>query len=113
MKSVGEELGSLSSTTALVAVLSHSLVLFMFASRGIEDWLADLGLPTIPLVPFSGSQALVGAIVGISILNGLSNINWLVLGKILVGWGLAPVFACMICFSGLYFLQNVFSLAFM
>ena len=110
METVGGELGSLSSTTALITVLAHSLVLFMFASRSLEAWLTNLGLPTVPLVPVSSSQAVVGAIVGISILSGLSNINWLVLGKILVGWILAPVFACIICFFGLFFLQNVFSL---
>ena len=110
METVGGELGSLSSTTALITVLAHSLVLFMFASRSLEAWLTNLGLPTVPLVPVSSSQAVVGAIVGISILSGLSNINWLVLGKILVGWILAPVFAFIICFFGLFFLQNVFSL---
>ncbi len=110
METVGKELGSLSSTTALIAVLAHSLVLFMFASRGLEAWLANLGLPTIPLVPVSSSQAVVGAIVGISIISGLSNINWLILGKILLGWVIAPVLACIICFFGLFFLQNVFSL---
>lgn len=110
METVGGELGSLSSTTALITVLAHSLVLFMFASRSLEAWLTNLGLPTVPLVPVSSSQAVVGAIVGISILSGLSNINWLVLGKILVGWILAPIFAFIICFFGLFFLQNVFSL---
>ena len=35
MATVGKELGSLSSTTALIAVLAHSLVLFVFASRGL------------------------------------------------------------------------------
>jgi PiT family inorganic phosphate transporter len=110
MDTVGSQLGSLSATTALIAVISHSIVLFMFASRGLESFLLNLGLPTIPLVPVSSSQAVVGAIIGISILKGVASINWMVLGKILLGWVLAPAVAFIICFIGLFFLQNVFSL---
>jgi PiT family inorganic phosphate transporter len=110
MDTVGSQLGSLSATTALIAVISHSIVLFMFASRGLETFLLNLGLPTIPLVPVSSSQAVVGAIIGISILKGVASINWAVLGKILIGWVLAPAVAFIICFIGLFFLQNVFAL---
>ena len=81
METVGSQLGSLSATTALIAVIAHSIVLFMFASRGLETFLLNLGLPTIPLVPVSSSQAVVGAIIGISILKGVASINWAVLGK--------------------------------
>jgi PiT family inorganic phosphate transporter len=52
----------------------------------------------------------VGAIIGISILKGIASINWTVLGKILLGWILAPAVAFIICFVGLFFLQNVFAL---
>ena len=111
MATVGSQLGQLSATTALIAVVSHSIVLFIFASRGLEAFLSELGLPTIPLVPVSSSQAVVGAILGISILNGISSINLTVLGKIFLGWLFAPALACLICFLGLFFLQNVFSLS--
>ena len=111
MMTVGNQLGRLSATAALIAVISHSIVLFLFASRGLEAWLSNLGLPTIPLVPVSSSQALVGAIVGISILQGVSGIRWVVLGKIVVGWIVTPIVACLICFIGLFFLKNVFGLA--
>ncbi len=110
MMTVGQDLGRLSATSALIAVLSHSIVLFMFASRGLEAWLSGLGLPTIPLVPVSSSQAVVGAVVGISILQGTAGIRWSVLGRIVVGWIVTPVAAGLICFIGLFFLQNVFGL---
>jgi PiT family inorganic phosphate transporter len=76
MLTVGSDLGQLSSTSALVAVISHSIVLFLFASQGLEALLSGYGLPTIPLVPVSSSQAVVGAIFGIScrvlpLLNGM------------------------------------------
>ena len=111
MLTVGSDLGQLSSTSALVAVISHSIVLFLFASQGLEALLSRYGLPTIPLVPVSSSQAVVGAIVGISILQGITAVKWNVLGKIIVGWIVTPIFAGIVCFIGLFFLQNVFSLS--
>ncbi len=110
MMTVGDNLGRLSPTAAFITVLSHSIVLFIFASRGLEAWLAGHGLPTIPLVPVSSSQAVVGAIVGISILQGTTGIQWSVLGKIVAGWIATPFAAGLICFIGLFFLQNVFGL---
>ena len=111
MLTVGSDLGQLSSTSALVAVISHSIVLFLFASQGLEALLSRYGLPTIPLVPVSSSQAVVGAIVGISVLQGITAVKWNVLGKIIVGWIVTPIFAGIVCFIGLFFLQNVFSLS--
>ncbi len=109
MMTVGGELGRISPVAAFVAVLSHSIVLFLFASKGLEAWLAGNGLPTIPLVPVSSSQAVVGAVVGIAILKGISGIRWHILGNIVVGWVVTPVLAGIICFLGLFFLQNVFN----
>ena len=111
MLTVGSDLGQLSSTSALVAVISHSIVLFLFASQGLEALLTRYGLPTIPLVPVSSSQAVVGAIFGISILQGITAVKWNVLGKIIAGWIVTPIFAGIVCFVGLFFLQNVFSLS--
>ena len=110
MMTVGDSLGRLSPTSALVAVTAHSIVLFLFASRGLESWLASKGLPTIPLVPVSSSQAVVGAIVGISILQGTTGIRWSVLRKIVAGWIATPFVAGLMSFIGLFFLQNVFGL---
>ncbi|MDH3580988.1 MAG: inorganic phosphate transporter [Hyphomicrobiales bacterium] len=108
MMTVGSELGHISPVAAFVAVLSHSIVLFLFASRGLEAWLASKGLPTIPLVPVSSSQAVVGSVVGIAILKGIGGIQWRVLGRIVLGWAATPLLAGVICFIGLFFLQNVF-----
>jgi len=110
MTTVGGNLGRLSPTAALITVLSHSIVLFLFASRGLETWLVNHDLPTIPLVPVSSSQAVVGAIVGISIMQGTAGIQWGMLGKIVAGWVVTPVTAGLLCFIGLFFLQNVFNL---
>ena len=110
MMTVGGTLGRLSATKAFIVVMAHSMVLFMFASRGLESWLASHGLPTIPLVPVSSSQAVVGAIVGISLLQGMAGIRWRVLGRIIAGWIATPAVAGLICFLGLFVLQNLFDL---
>ncbi len=109
MMTVGSSLGRITPVAAWVAVTSHSIVLFLFASKGLETWLASMGLPTIPLVPVSSSQAVVGAVVGIAILKGMDGIRWRLLGKIMLGWAVTPFLAGVICFIGLFFLQNVFS----
>jgi len=108
MMTVGSNLLPLSPIAAWVAVVSHSIVLFLFASQGLEAILQSHGLPTIPLVPVSSSQAVVGAVIGIAIIRGGRGIQWGVLGKIGLGWIITPIIACSFCVLGLYFLQNVF-----
>ncbi len=108
MITVGNDLFKLTPVAALVVVLSESIVLFLFASKGLETWLASNGLPTIPLVPVSSSQAVIGAIVGIVLAKGGRGINIKVLGKVSSGWITTPVIAAIISFVALYFAQNVF-----
>ncbi|NQU60651.1 MAG: inorganic phosphate transporter [Rhodospirillales bacterium] len=108
MQTVGGGLTPLSPVAAWVVVVSHSLVLFLFASQGLESFLKSYGLPTIPLVPVSSSQAVVGAVMGIAILKGGRGIRWRVLGGIGAGWVVTPIIAGLVCFVGLFFLQNVF-----
>ncbi len=108
MLTVGGGLMPLSAVGAWVVVVSHSIVLFLFASVGLESILASNGLPTIPLVPVSSSQAVIGAVIGIGLLKGGRGIRWNVLGGIFTGWMITPIISALICFVGLYFLQNVF-----
>jgi len=109
MLTVGDGLMTLSPVAAWVVVIAHSIVLFLFASEGLEHMLASAGLPTIPLVPVSSSQAVVGAIIGIGILKGGRNIQWRVLGSIGAGWITTPIISAAVCFVALFFLQNVFN----
>ncbi len=110
MKTVGGELVKLSPQAALVVVLAESLVLFVFASQNLSDFIKSLGFPPIPLVPVSSSQAVVGAIIGIGIVRGWRNIKFEVMGKIAIGWVATPVVACVLAFVGLFVLQNVFGI---
>jgi PiT family inorganic phosphate transporter len=99
----------MSPVAAFVVVVSHSIVLFLFASQGLEHLLARAGLPTIPLVPVSSSQAVIGAVVGIGLLKGGRGIRGRVLGNIAAGWVVTPFIAGALCFVALFFLQNVFN----
>jgi PiT family inorganic phosphate transporter len=98
----------MSPAAAWTVVMSHSIVLMLFASQGLERVLARLGLPTIPLVPVSSSEVAVGAVLGIALLQGGAGMRWRVMGRIGIGWVLTPVVAGVLCFVGLFFLQNVF-----
>ena len=108
MMTVGSELMRLTPLAAWVAVMSHSIVLFLFASERLEQLLAKMSLPTIPLVPVSSSQAVVGAVIGIGMLQGGREIQWPRVYSIVKGWVITPLISCLLCFIGLYFLQNVF-----
>ncbi len=109
MMTVGQDIVSLSPVSAWVVVTSHSIVLFLFTSQGLESFLSGNGLPTVPLVPVSSSQAVIGAIVGIGVFTGSTNIRWRVLASIGLGWVLTPFIAGLVCILGLYFLQNIFN----
>ncbi len=108
MGTVGKGIFKLSPLMALVAVWAQSVVLFLFASQRLEQFLLSAGLPTLPLVPVSSSQAIVGAVVGMGLLKGGHNIQWKTVGGIAGGWITTPLVACLISFVCLFFVQNVF-----
>ena len=108
METVGEGIMKLSPVSSLVVVSAHSLVLFLFASQGLEAFLQRHGLPTIPLVPVSSSQAIVGAVIGLGLLKRGRGIRWRALGGIGSSWIVTPIIAALLSFISLFFLQNVF-----
>lgn len=110
MGTVGKGLMPLSPFAAWVVVLAQSMVLFVFASEGLEYFLASHNLPVIPLVPVSSTQAVVGAVIGIGLCKGAAkSIKWSVVVRIMCGWVITPIIAAVICFFSLFFMQNVFS----
>ena len=108
MFTVGSGIVPMSPVAAWVVVIAHSVVLFVFASEGLERLLASHGLPTIPLVPVSSSQAIVGAVIGLGLLRGGRDIDWRLVRNIGIGWITTPVIAGLVCFITLFFVQNVF-----
>lgn len=109
MMTIGDSVMRLNAETALVVVLAHSLVLFVFSSQSLSNLFVNIGLPAIPLVPVSSSQAIVGAIIGIGLLKGGRNIQVKVIGKIALGWVVTPIIAGLIAFFALFFMSNVFN----
>ena len=111
MMTVGSGLMPLSPIGAFVVVVSHSIVLFLFSSVSLESFLLQRGLPPIPLIPVSSSQAVVGAVIGIGLLRGakgVRQIRWRVLLGIASGWVTTPIAAAGSAFTALFFVQNVF-----
>ncbi|MDY0151872.1 MAG: inorganic phosphate transporter [Candidatus Cloacimonas sp.] len=108
MRTVGKNLFHLSPITALIAVLSEAIVLFIFSSKALYGLLVKVGLPPIPLVPVSASQIIVGSVLGIGLAKGGKNIRYNMLGKILFAWITAPVIAFFFSFVALFIIQNVF-----
>jgi len=111
MFTVGTDLLKLSPVAAFIVVIAHSIVLFLFASQGISNFLQSLNLPSIPLVPVSSSQAVVGAVIGIGLLKGGKEVQWSIARKISFGWITLPIVAALISIIILFILQNIFNLA--
>ncbi|MFZ1029130.1 MAG: inorganic phosphate transporter [Limnoraphis robusta] len=112
MMTVGNNLMPLSPVAAFVAVTAHSLVLYVFSSRQLQQFLLNNNLPTIPLIPVSSSQAIVGAVIGIGLLHGVKGsrqIKWKVLRNIALGWIATPIIAVILGFVMLFILENVFN----
>jgi PiT family inorganic phosphate transporter len=108
MMTVGSGIYQLTPITAFIVVLSSSIVLFFFASKGLKGFLVSNNLPSFPLVPVSSSQSIVGAVIGVGIAKGGKNLNLKVLGRISLGWVATPVIAAAITFVALFIVQNVF-----
>lgn len=108
METVGTDLYKISPITGFVVVLAEFIVLFLFTSQTLEAFLLKNNLPSFPLVPLSTTQAFIGAVIGVGVAKDPSSINFKVLGKIAIGWGVAPLTAGLITFISLFFIQNVF-----
>ncbi|UCG85893.1 MAG: anion permease [Gemmatimonadota bacterium] len=111
MMTVGRNIVTVGPVGGWVVVLAHSLVLFVFSSELLRASLTRLGLPPIPLIPVSSSQAVVGAVCGLALAHGLKGarqIRWSMLRNIALGWLATPAIAALIGYVALYFVQNVF-----
>lgn len=108
METVGTDLYKISPITGFVVVLAEFIVLTLFTSQKLESFLLSNNLPAFPLVPLSTTQAFIGAVIGVGLAKDPLSINFKVLGKIAIGWGVAPLSAGIITFISLFFMQNVF-----
>jgi PiT family inorganic phosphate transporter len=111
MLTVGRSIVTVGPVGGWVVVMAQALVLLIFSSQSLEAFVVRLGLPPIPLVPVSSSQAVVGAVCGLALARGIKGarqIKWTVLRNIALGWVATPALAAAITYVALYFVQNVF-----
>ncbi len=83
---VGRKIIPVDAFSAFIAVLSHSIILHIYAHIG---------------VPVSSSQAIVGAVFGIGVVKGMRTVNKKTVLKILSGWFFTPLAGMLFCL-GLY-----------
>lgn len=110
MNKVGNGILSLTPEAAIVVVLAHSLVLFIFSSSTLAALVASTGLPPLPMVPVSSTQVVIGSLLGIGIVKGVREIKIKALGGVALGWVLTPLAAGVLTYIVLFFVQNVFNL---
>ncbi len=108
IKTVGKNVLSLNPVVAWIVILSQSLVLILFSSEGLEHFLISIGLPPLPAVPVSSTQAVIGAIVGIGLAKGGKEVKWNLVLKLMCGWVLSPLMAFTLSYISLSFMENVF-----
>lgn len=108
IETVGSNIMELSSEAALVTVLSHALVLFVFSSSWLSGMFVKAGLPAIPMVPVSASQVIIGSVIGIGLYKSARNINFRILGEIAAGWVATPLSSGLLAFFSLFLIKNIF-----
>ncbi len=108
ISTVGKGVLTFSPVVAWIVILSQSLVLILFSSEGLENFLVSIGLPPLPAVPVSSTQAVIGAIVGIGLAKGGKEIKWSLVGKLVCGWVTSPLMAFILSYISLSFMENVF-----
>ncbi|MEE9190388.1 MAG: inorganic phosphate transporter [Candidatus Neomarinimicrobiota bacterium] len=108
IETIGKNVIKMTPQAAFVAVLAASLVLFLFTSRSLESFLLSRNLPSIPLVPISSSQVIIGSLVGIGFAHGGRGLQAGPLLRILGGWITTPIIAALMTYGVLFLMDNVF-----
>ncbi len=107
-----EQLFLLGGLAIAVGVFTYSKrVMFTVGNDLLKSaFLQSINLPSIPLVPVSSSQAVVGGVIGIGLLKGGKEVQWSIAGRISLGWMTLPIIAALISLIVLFILENIFNL---
>lgn len=108
IKTVGKNVLKVSPAVGLIVILSQSLVLILFSSETLENFLVSLNIPPLPAVPVSSTQAVIGALVGVGIAKGGKGVKWNIVLKLICGWITSPLMAFILSYISLSFMENVF-----
>lgn len=95
MYTVGKEIVILDHFSSVIAVLSLSITVWIFAIIG---------------VPVSTSQAIVGAVIGAGLARGSRDVNLKILKRIGIGWLETPLIAGIVSSSIYLLIGNIFNL---
>jgi len=85
MRTVGAGIVKMDAFAAFVVVLATAITVHLYALLG---------------VPVSTTQAVVGAVLGISVVKGVSTLRWKMLGRIGIGWLATPLLAALLAAAG-------------
>ena len=108
IKTVGKNVLKVSPAVGLIVILSQSLVLILFSSETLENFLVSFNIPPLPAVPVSSTQAVIGALVGVGIAKGGKGVKWNIVLKLICGWITSPLMAFILSYISLSFMENVF-----
>ncbi len=92
METVGCDIIKLDSFMAFITVLSLSVTVYIYALIG---------------VPVSTTQAIVGAVLGISLIKGIQTVNFKTVKKIAFAWMLTPIIGGILSAIG-FFISNLY-----
>ena len=104
---IGKGLARLSAIEAFVTVSSHAIVLFLFSSVALRSLFHAFHLIPVPLVPISSPGAMIGALIGVSLLKKGAGLRYSALGKIAVMWLIAPILSACVCLCALSMIEFV------
>jgi len=105
---IGKDIFKISPIEAFIVVVTQGIVLFLFSSVGLHNFLVRYHLPSFPLVPISNVGAVIGALIGVSITKKGQGLQFKALLRIMRAWLITPIFSAVLCYFALFFMQNVF-----
>lgn len=105
---VGKDILQMSPIEAFIVVITQGIVMLLFSSVELREFLLRHGLPAFPLVPVSSIGAVIGALIGVSITKNGQGLQIKALMRVMRAWIITPIISAMICFLALFFMQNVF-----
>ncbi|MBO5997607.1 MAG: inorganic phosphate transporter [Alphaproteobacteria bacterium] len=105
---IGQDVLQMSSIEAFIAIMSQGIVLLLFSSVTLHQFLVSRNLPAFPLVPISSIGAIVGGLIGVSLTKKGQGLKVKMLLRIMSAWIITPIIAAAVCFLALFFMQNVF-----
>lgn len=105
---VGKDILQMSPIEAFIVVITQGIVMLLFSSVELREFLLRHGLPAFPLVPISSIGAVIGALIGVSITKNGQGLQIKALMRVMRAWIITPIISAMICFLALFFMQNVF-----